>query len=48
MRSKMRDLQLVADTAEGFKVLDDAMRVQLPLALARRKRCARDLLGALL
>ena len=43
VQAKMLDLELVADTAELFKVLDDPTRLRLLYALAQRELCVCDL-----
>ncbi|MGZ4861751.1 MAG: ArsR/SmtB family transcription factor [Halobacteriota archaeon] len=47
VRSQMLSRQLVADTAEIFKVLADPTRVRLLYALAQREPCVCDLSAVL-
>jgi len=47
VRSHMLDRQLVADTAEIFKVLGDPTRMRLLYALAQRELCVCDLSAVL-
>jgi ArsR family transcriptional regulator len=47
VRSQMLDRQLVADTAEIFKVLGDPTRMRLLYALAQRELCVCDLSAVL-
>jgi DNA-binding transcriptional ArsR family regulator len=47
VRSQMLDHQLVAETAETFKILGDPTRVRLLLALAQQELCVCDLSAVL-
>jgi ArsR family transcriptional regulator, lead/cadmium/zinc/bismuth-responsive transcriptional repressor len=47
VRAKMLDRNLVADTAEIFKVLGDPTRMRLLCALAQRELCVCDLSAVL-
>jgi DNA-binding transcriptional ArsR family regulator len=47
VRSQMLDHQLVAETAEIFKILGDPTRVRLLLALAHQELCVYDLSAVL-
>ncbi len=47
VRARMLDLQLVADTADVFKVLGDPTRMRLLYALSQRELCVCDLSAVL-